>query len=138
MFEKLEETYLNRGLKGIYAKYVLHKIRIWDVMTPNRVDYFNANSKYIADRIKKIYKRKPTVIYPSVNTDLFELEENKESYYFTASRMVFYKKIKLIVETFNDLPNHQLVVGGNVPELEKIKRIAKNNIQILGMFLLMI
>ena len=128
----LDEAKLNNGLKGIYAKYVLHKIRIWDALTPNRVDYFIANSKYIASRIKKIYNRDATVIYPPVNTDFFELEETKEDYYFTASRMVSYKKIHLIVEAFNQLPNKKLIVGGNGPDFEKIKKIAKSNIQLVG------
>ena len=128
----LEEANLNKGIKGIYAKYVLHKIRIWDALTANRVDHFIANSKYIAARIKKIYNRDSTVIYPPVNTDYFELEENKEHYYFTASRMVPYKKIQLIVEAFNQLPNHTLIVGGDGPDYNKIRKIAKSNIQFIG------
>lgn len=128
----LDEAKLNRGLKSIYAKYVLHKVRIWDSVTVNRVDHFIANSKYIAARIKKIYNRDSTVIYPPVNTDFFELEENKEDFYFTASRMVPYKKVQLIVEAFNELPNRKLIVGGNGPDFDKIKKIAKSNIQIVG------
>lgn len=128
----LDEAKLNKGLKSIYAKYVLHKVRIWDSVTVNRVDHFIANSKYIAARIKKIYNRDSTVIYPPVNTDFFELEEDKEDFYFTASRMVSYKKVQLIVEAFNELPNHKLIVGGNGPDFEKIKKIAKSNIQIVG------
>ncbi|WP_396139362.1 glycosyltransferase [Flavobacterium sp.] len=128
----LDDAKLNKGLKSIYAKYVLHKVRIWDVVTINRVDHFIANSKYIAARIKKIYNRDAKVIYPPVNTVFFELEENKEEYYFTASRMVPYKKIQLIVEAFNELPNHKLIVGGSGPDFEKIKKIAKSNIQLVG------
>jgi glycosyltransferase involved in cell wall biosynthesis len=116
----------------MYAKYVLHKIRLWDVATVNRVDHFIANSKFIAERIKKTYNRESIVIYPPVNTDFFSFQEAKEDYYFTASRMVSYKKIQLIVETFNELPNHKLIVGGKGPDFEKIKKIAKPNIQILG------
>ena len=128
----LKEAKLNRGLKSIYAKYVLYKIRIWDSVTVNRVDYFIANSKYIANRIKKIYNREATVIYPPVNTDFFELEETKEDFYFTASRMVPYKKIQLIVEVFNELPNQKLIISGNGPDFNRIKKIAKNNIQLVG------
>ena len=128
----LEEGNLKSGIKGFYAKYVLHKMRNWDVLTANRPDYYIANSEYIAARIKKIYDKVATVIYPPVNTDYFILEENKEDYYFTASRMVPYKKMQLIVETFNRFPDKKLIVGGNGPDFKKIKKIAKENIILLG------
>ncbi|RKR14768.1 glycosyltransferase involved in cell wall biosynthesis [Maribacter vaceletii] len=128
----LKETGLNNGLKGIYAKYVLHKIRNWDILNTNRVDYFIANSNFVAGRIKKIYNREATVIYPPVDTDLFTLNENKEEYYFTASRMVSYKKVELIVRAFNEMPNKKLIVAGAGPEFKKINKIAKRNITLLG------
>ena len=62
--EYLKDKGLTKGLKGWYAKRVLSKLRIWDVISTNRVDYFVANSHYIAKRIRKIYNRDATVIYP--------------------------------------------------------------------------
>ena len=128
----LKEANLNSGIKSIYAKYVLHKIRNWDVLTANRPDYFIANSKYIAARIKKIYDKEATVIYPPVNTEYFSLNENKDEYYFTASRMVPYKKIDLIVAAFNKLPNKKLIVAGDGPDFKKIKKLGKSNISFVG------
>ncbi|AUS05223.1 glycosyltransferase family 4 protein [Pseudotamlana carrageenivorans] len=127
----LKESNL-KGLKGIYAKYVLHKMRTWDVVSSNRVDYFIANSKYIAKRIKKIYNRESVVIYPPVDVNNFKLVDKKEDYYFTASRMVPYKKIELIVRAFNKMPDKKLIVSGDGPEFNKIKKIAKPNIELLG------
>jgi glycosyltransferase involved in cell wall biosynthesis len=121
-----------RGLKGMYAKYVLHKIRIWDVISSNRVDFFVANSRYIANRIRKTYNRESKVIYPPVEVDKFNLVDKKEDFYFTASRMVPYKKIELIVRAFNNMPNKKLIVSGDGPEFLKIKQIAKPNIKLLG------
>ena len=74
----LRESNLTTGLKGIFAKAILHYIRIWDASSSNRVDYYIANSKYIAKRISKIYKRDAAVIYPPVDTEKFPLELNKE------------------------------------------------------------
>lgn len=127
----LKESNL-KGLKGIYAKYVLHKMRTWDVISSNRVDYFIANSNYIAKRIKKIYNRESVVIYPPVDVNNFKLVDKKEDYYFTASRMVPYKKIELIVRAFNKMPDKKLIVSGDGPEFNKIKKIAKANIELLG------
>ena len=127
----LNESGLNKGLKGKLAKYFLHKIRLWDIGTINRVDYYIANSNYIARRIKKIYGKESTVIYPPVDVDKFKLYEDKEEFYFTASRMVPYKKIDLIVETFSKT-DKKLVVIGTGPDMEKIKSKANKNIEFLG------
>lgn len=127
----LEES--NFGfLKSIYAKRVLHKVRMWDVINSNRVDVFIANSNYIKRRIKKTYNRDAVVIYPPVDVKSFSLEENKEDFYFTASRMVPYKKIELIVRAFNKLPNKKLIVAGDGPDYKKIKSIAKSNVELIG------
>lgn len=128
----LKDSGLDKGPKGLYAKYVLNKIRKWDVYNSENVDYFIANSHHIAQRIKKIYNRESTVIYPPVDIDFFSLEEKKQDYYFTASRLVSYKKTQLIVEAFNELPHLKLIVAGDGPEFEKLKKIAKNNIEFVG------
>ena len=128
----LQDSGLNNGLKGLYAKKVLHKIRIWDYINSQRVDHFIANSNYIAKRILKTYGRESEVIYPPVDVDKFELVKEKEDFYVTASRLVPYKKIKLIVEAFNQMPNKKLVVLGDGPDFKTIKKIAKSNIELLG------
>ncbi|MDJ0652111.1 MAG: glycosyltransferase family 4 protein [Simkaniaceae bacterium] len=128
----LRESNLKSGLKGILAKFFLHYLRMWDAHSSARVDAYVANSHYVARRIKKLYQRKASVIYPPVNLDYFDLEENKEDFYLTVSRMVPYKKIDLIVEAFSQMPDKKLVVIGDGPEREKIKGKAKKNIEILG------
>jgi len=119
-------------INRLYAKRVLHKIRTWDIINTNRVDLFVANSNYIKGRIKKIYRRDSKVIYPPVDVESFKLEEKKDDYYFTASRLVPYKKVQLIVEAFNNMPDKKLVVAGSGPEYKKIKSIAKSNIELVG------
>lgn len=128
----LREANLTSGPKGWFAKYFLHRIRMWDVIAANRVDYFIANSNYIAKRIKKNYNKEATVIYPPVNTDDFELYEQKEDFYLVASRMVPYKKIDVVVKAFSQMPDRRLVVIGDGPDFDRIKNIATKNIELLG------
>lgn len=128
----LQEANLIHGLKGWMAKAILHYIRLWDYRTANGVDHFIANSKFIARRIKKVYGREAAVVYPPVDIEAYELCEEKEDFYLTASRMVPYKKVKLIVEAFNEMPEKKLVVIGDGSEYGKIKEIAKNNITLMG------
>ena len=127
----LRESGLDRGLKGMLAKYFLHKIRLWDASTANRVDHYVANSRYIARRIKKTYGKPSDVIYPPVDVDKFALREAKEEFYLTASRMVPYKKIDLIVEAFSQTDKKLLVIGDG-PDMAKIKSKAGKNVELLG------
>ncbi|EML1110108.1 glycosyltransferase family 4 protein [Klebsiella quasipneumoniae] len=128
----LRETGLDKGVKGALARLLLHKIRNWDYRTANSVDHYIANSQFIARRIKKIYGREADVIYPPVDVEHFTLQMDKEDYYFTASRLVPYKRIDLIVEAFSTMPDKKLVVIGDGSEMAKIKSKAANNIEILG------
>ena len=127
----LRESGLDRGLKGVLAKYFLHKIRLWDASTANRVDHYVANSRYIARRIQKTYGKPSDVIYPPVDVDKFTLREAKEEFYLTASRMVPYKKIDLIVEAFSQTDKKLLVIGDG-PDMAKIKSKAGKNVELLG------
>ncbi|MFI5335063.1 MAG: glycosyltransferase, partial [Chlamydiales bacterium] len=106
-------------------------LRSWDITSLNRVDHFIAISKHIAKRIRKVYGREAEVIYPPVATHRFTLAQ-KEEFYLTASRLVPYKKIDLIVETFSQMPDKKLVVIGDGPEMAKVKKKAAKNIEILG------
>lgn len=128
----LRESGLDRGLKGWIAKYLLHRMRIWDTRTANGVDYFIANSGFIAKRIWKVYRRESMVIYPPVDVEAFELCETKEDFYLTASRMVPYKKMDLIVEVFSKMPNKKLIVIGDGPDFDKIKSLAGKNVVLMG------
>lgn len=130
----LKEAELTKGIKGWLAKIILHYMRIWDTRTSNGVDYFIANSQFIAKRIWKCYRRKADVIYPPVDVEAFEYCDQKENFYLTASRMVPYKKMDLIVEAFTQMPDKKLIVIGTGPDFDKIQKIAQGhkNIKLMG------
>jgi len=128
----LKESGLDRGLKGYMARRMLFKVRMWDAVSANRVDYFLANSHYIKRRIAKAYRRDAEVIYPPVDLDWFSPEGERSDYYLTASRLVPYKQAQLVVETFAKMPGRRLVVIGDGPEMARIKRIATPNIELVG------
>jgi glycosyltransferase involved in cell wall biosynthesis len=133
-FSYLKDFNCQTGLKSKIVKMILHYLRGWDVHSSNRVDRYISNSHYIAKRIEKIYNRKSHVIYPPVDVSYFELETKKESFYLTASRLVPYKKIDLIVDAFSHMKDKKLLVAGEGSEMDKIKATAKGckNIEILG------
>ncbi len=128
----LRDAGLSTGIKGLLARWLLHRARMWDLRTANGVDHFIANSKFIARRIRKVYRREATVIYPPVDIEQFAFSEHKEDYFLTVSRMVPYKKIPQIVEAFKELPNKRLVVIGDGTEMARVKQVAGPNVEILG------
>lgn len=128
----LRESGLDTGIKGWLAKWMLHKIRLWDYRTAAGVDHFVANSRFIGRRIHKVYGRSSDVIYPPVDVAAFELCEQKHDYFLTASRLVPYKRMDLIVQAFARMPEKRLVVIGDGPEMPKLQAAATPNVTLLG------
>ncbi|MCB1888092.1 MAG: glycosyltransferase family 4 protein [Rhodocyclaceae bacterium] len=128
----LAEAGMARGLKSGLARLILHYMRMWDLRSANGVDVFVANSAFIARRIRKVYRRDAQVVHPPVNVARFGLRADKEDFYLTASRMVPYKKMPLIVEAFSRMPERRLVVIGDGPEFERARAVAGPNVELLG------
>lgn len=128
----LRESGLDRGLKGWATRYLLHRLRLWDQASANRVDHFVSNSDFIRKRIWRCYRREATVIHPPVEVGAFEASPQREDFYLAASRMVPYKRIDLIVEAFSRTPERKLIVIGDGPERAKIQKLAGPNVTLLG------
>lgn len=128
----LEEARLTKGIRSWLARYMLHRMRLWDLRTANGVDEFAAISHFIARRIWKVYRREATVIYPPVDTDYFIPNGTKEDFYLTVSRMVPYKKMDLIVKVFAGMPQKKLVVIGDGPQMQQIQKYKTDNVMLLG------
>jgi glycosyltransferase involved in cell wall biosynthesis len=128
----LDEADLKAGPKSWLARAILHQMRNWDARSALGVDRFVANSSFIARRIQKVYRREAEVIYPPVDTHAFGLGGPRESFYLTASRMVPYKRVPLIVEAFSQMPNHKLVVIGDGDDAQRARALAGPNVQFLG------
>ncbi|MFA6433311.1 MAG: glycosyltransferase [Elusimicrobiales bacterium] len=128
----LEESGLNTGVKGWLVNRLLDRVKAWDLKVTPRVTDFIAISEYIGKRIEHNYGRDFSVIYPPVYVDKFVPGGQKEDFYLTASRMVPYKRIPLIVEAFAAMPDKKLVVIGDGPEFDKVRTKSAGNIEILG------
>jgi glycosyltransferase involved in cell wall biosynthesis len=130
----LREHRLVGGVKGSLARLLLHGMRNWDYRTANGVDHFVSNSQFIAQRVWKTYRRESTVIHPPVDTDFYRppAPAQREDFYFTASRMVPYKRIGLILDAFAELPDRRLVVIGDGPEFDRLRKRATPNVTLLG------
>jgi glycosyltransferase involved in cell wall biosynthesis len=110
---------------------LLHYMRIWDQLSSQRVDHFVANSRFVAQRIRKCYGRDSTVIYPPVNVGAFRPANSLHDFYLSVGQLVPYKRIELLVDAFNKsgLP---LKVIGEGPMLKVLRKRARPNIEFLG------
>ena len=115
--EYLEESGLVKGVKSWMARYLLHRIRQWDLLSSFRVDYFISNSNNVGRRIKETYRRESTTIHPNIDISHFELCEDKQD---------------LVIEAFNQMPDKKLVVIGGGPDLQAYRKLAKGNITVMG------
>jgi len=112
-------------------KIIRPYLRQWDVKTANRVHYYIANSENVRKRIQRYYNMDATVIFPPVDTELFSLSNSDKKYYLMVTALVPYKRVDLAIEVFNALGEKLLIVGTGT-ETEKLKSIAKSNIEFLG------
>ena len=119
------------------VKYFFHQLKKWDVKTIANVDHFVANSKNVAARVEQFYQRKSSVCYPPIREDLFQKENitkreaAQKEYYLSFGAITPYKKIDLLVDTFNT-NKKKLVIIGDGSEKKKLERRAGENIEFLG------
>lgn len=118
---------LTRSLWALASNYV----RVWDASTASRVDYFIANSSYIARRIRKCYGREAAVIHPPVDVDRFHTAPEIGDYYLTVSRFAPYKRIDLIIAAFTRIGTRLMVIGDGEQE-GHLRRISGPSIEFKG------
>jgi glycosyltransferase involved in cell wall biosynthesis len=121
-----------RGLRGFAARWVLHRLREWDVRSANGVDAFAANSAFVGRRIRKTYGREAEVIYPPVCVANAPTSGSRQDFYVTVSRLQPYKRVDLLVEAFAQMPHRRLVVIGEGPMLGSLRARKPRNVEILG------
>ncbi len=137
------ELYLKEKKKNpsIFIRFVLNYLRIWDKLAADRPDFLIANSRYTQKRIAKYYRRESKIIFPPVEklpiaNQQSSLEKKADQlpiadYFLVVSRLSAYKKVALVVEAFNKLGLPLVVIGTGEQE-KYLKKIAKENIKILG------
>lgn len=126
----IKDYKMNPIFKSIGKKRI-HKLRMWDRLAADRVDYFIANSNTTKKRIEKYYNRPSTVIHPMVDISKFTPSSQPKGYFLAVGRLIPYKKFDLIVETFNRIGLPLKIVGTGIME-DELRRNAKGNIEFLG------
>ncbi len=114
--------------------FAMNYIRLWDKVSADRVDVFVANSNFVANRIKKYYRKDSIVVHPPVDTKRFspvEKESRSKPYFLMVGRLIAYKRHDITIKAFNEL-GITLKIIGRGPELKRLKKIAGRSIEFLG------
>lgn len=123
----------HRGLLTKGLKAVLHYLRIWDITSSDRPDYYITISEFVRNRIKKYYGKDAEIIHPPVDTGFFLPDSSKrqEEYFLVVSRLRPYKRIDLAIKAFNEL-KLPLVIIGDGSNRSELYAMAERNVQFLG------
>lgn len=131
-FSYLEQGRLGYGPKGLLFRYMLHKMRIWDVRTAAAPDVMLANSSFIRARIRRVYGRNSEVVFPPVHMDELVYSAEKDDYYVAASFLAPYKRTDLVIKAFSEMPDKRLVVVGEGQQSKSLRAIAGPNVTFTG------
>jgi glycosyltransferase involved in cell wall biosynthesis len=120
-------------LKRIAFQYVINRLRKIDLKSARRTDWFVTNSSEVVPRIEQAYhpKQPISVINPSVKCKNFYVDENPEDYFLVVSRFEPYKKVDLVIEAFNQMPDKKLLIVGKGTKENELRSMAGPNIQFL-------
>ena len=136
------EDYFSSTVKQLVSLPAISYLRKWDQIAAQRPDYYLAISKNVKKMIEKYYQRSSEVVYPAVDTEEFQISNDKcqinskfqmtnAKYFLVVSRLVPYKRVDIAIKAFNQLGWSLKIVGtGN--EMGRLKRMAKPNIEFLG------
>jgi glycosyltransferase involved in cell wall biosynthesis len=123
-----------RGMVHSLLQCTLHVLRLWDQMSARRVDEFVANSETTRARIAKYYRRDATVLYPPVDLARFRptgRAAGPRTTFLCVSRLSPYKRVDLVIETFNKL-ELPLTVVGTGRDRSRLERMAGPTVTLLG------
>jgi glycosyltransferase involved in cell wall biosynthesis len=110
---------------------LLSGLRWWDRRAAQQPDHYLANSRVVAERIRRFYGREAFVIPPPIDVDRFQPDSVADDYYLVLSRLIPYKRIDLAVEACTRL-GRPLVVLGDGPDRRRLESLAGPTVEFLG------
>lgn len=121
-----------RMIKSL-VPFFMNPIRVWDRVSADRVDLIVANSRFVAGRIAKYYRRTSQVVHPPVDTKRFSIapREKRQPYFLMVGRLIAYKRHDIAIRAFNRL-GLPLKIIGRGPEFERLQTLAGPTIEFLG------
>ena len=115
-----------------FYRPVMQRLARWDAETATRVDRFVANSRYVANRIRRYYNREATIVYPPVDTSFYHPDAGgPEKQFLMVSALVPYKRVELAIAACARVGAPLRIVGDG-PDRERLERLATPTTSFLG------
>jgi glycosyltransferase involved in cell wall biosynthesis len=129
------EDYVGRERFGKVSRallpFLMRGLRRWDLQASRQPNYYIANSRLVAARIRKTYGREAFVIPPPIEVNRFHMSDDIQDYYLVLSRLMPYKRIDLAIEACKRM-NRRLVVIGDGPDRARLEKLADGRVEFLG------
>ena len=129
------DDYLAKEQMGRFKRTLidlaLRPLKAWEMRAARRPDYFIANSKIVADRLRFAFGVEATVIPPPIDIDRFKPSAVTDDYFLVLARLAPYKCLDLAVEACTRL-NLPLVVIGDGPDRDRLTKMAGPSVTFLG------
>ena len=119
------------GISRSLLPMMLWPLKKWDLRAAQQPNYYIANSRLVANRIKSIYGREAHVIPPPIDVNRFHMSNEIDDYYLVLSRLMAYKRIDLAIEACKRM-NRRLIVIGDGPDRERLEKLGDDRIEFLG------
>jgi glycosyltransferase involved in cell wall biosynthesis len=124
-------TDLKAGIKIRLVRPLLPPFKKWDYHAAQKIYRFIAMTNETSERIKKYYHRESAILPPPIDYSKFCPGNGSSDYFLIVSRLEPYKKVDLVIKTFNELKLPLKVVGGGTLSNE-LKKLACPNVEFLG------
>jgi glycosyltransferase involved in cell wall biosynthesis len=118
-------------LARVMMPWIFHSLRSWDVTSASRVDRIAANSRFVQQRIRRVWGRDSTVVHPPVAISDFHRSTEVDPHYLWVGQMTPYKRADLALDAFNRLGLPLLMVGDGEMAAD-LRARAQPNIKIVS------
>ncbi len=126
-----EDEHMSRIVRTV-APWIRDYLRWWDQRSSDRVNHFIANSRFVAERIQRIYNRKADVIHPPVDTAFYTPSfRPPEDYYLAVSAQAPYKRLDLAIDAFNRMGKKLILIGWGT-QRSQLQLLAGDTIEFKG------
>lgn len=129
------DSYVAHEGRGRLARTVvpplLGPLQAWDYAAAQRVDHFIGISSAVRDRIRRIYRREASVLYPPVDLAQFVPSDSHDDYYLVVSRLIPYKRVDIAIDAFNRL-RRRLVIIGDGRDRARLESLAGPTVEFWG------
>ena len=111
-----------------FMKRLIPSLRLWDVTSANLVDRFITNSRYVANRIRRIYNREAEVVYgPAPIEPFLDVERKPADYYLFLGQITWYKRADVAIEACVK-SGRKLVVAGAGAKKKDVRKYGKTGL----------